>query len=176
MNKLICNILGAPSSGKTTIATSLFSQLKKKGVNVGLVVEYATMAVMEQNIMALQDQLFVWANQQHHIFCASQHYDIVVTDSPILLGHIYNTEASEALRQVILDTHGQYENLNIFVELDATRPYTMSGRIHSLTEALQIHQEIRDLLHRHDIPFLSYHEYTEEEIVALILSVLEDDA
>jgi molybdopterin-guanine dinucleotide biosynthesis protein len=174
MNQLIVNILGPPASGKTTIATSLFSLLKKKGVNVGLVVEYATMAVIEQNQMALKDQLYVWSNQQHHIFCASHHYDIVVTDSPILLGYIYNVQASPALQTVILETHYQYENLNVFVELDAARPYTMAGRIHGLTEAMGINQQILDLLAHYDIPFLRYHDYTEEEIVSLILSVVEE--
>jgi molybdopterin-guanine dinucleotide biosynthesis protein len=175
MNKLVCNILGAPASGKTTIATSLFSQLKRKAINVGLVVEYATLAVMEQNQRALEDQLYVWSTQQHHIFCASTHYDVVVTDSPILLGHIYNVEASSALQTVILETHHQYENLNIFVELDTTRPYNMTGRIHSLTEAMVINQQIIDLLTQHGIPFLRYHEYSDDEIVSLILSVVEDN-
>ena len=38
---LVVNLLGAPGSGKSTIAASIFSKLKFQNLNVELVSEYA---------------------------------------------------------------------------------------------------------------------------------------
>jgi ABC-type dipeptide/oligopeptide/nickel transport system ATPase component len=172
MTKLVCNLFGSPGSGKSVAAASIFTQLKKHHLNVGLVTEYARDAIIEKNALALQNQLFLWATQVHRIFCAYEHYDVVVTDAPILLGSIYNLDATSAMHQVILEQHQKYDNFNIMIPLDSDRPYSMVGRVHSLTESLSINNQIFQLLDSHDIPYLQYSDFEEPEIIGLILDAI----
>lgn len=172
MNRLVVNFLGAPNSGKSTAAASLYAALKKKNHDVGLVTEYARTAVVEQNAAALKDQFYIWATQAHHVFCSWEHYTLTVTDSPILLGAIYNDE-STALLDVILEQHHRYDNFNIFIPLDEGRPYSMVGRIHDLEQSRVINDQIMGLLETYDLPWLNYAEYTEDEIIELIVAALE---
>lgn len=171
--KLICNLIGSPSSGKTVAAASLFSQLKKRHLDAVLVSEFAQEKVVEENKRALQNQLYIFANQQYKIFCAHEHAQVVVTDSPILLAAIYNASAPSALQEVILDQHFRYDNLNILMELDDDIPYSMVGRIHSYEESLVIQDQLKHLLTIHDIPYVPYNAITEGELVDLIIDALQ---
>jgi hypothetical protein len=173
-DKLVVNYFGAPNSGKTVAAASTFSKLKKRHLDTVLINEFATAKVVEENKMALANQLFIWANQQYQIFCGYNHAQVVVTDSPILLGAIYNTQAHPALYEVIFQEHKKFNNLNIMMQLDNSFPYSMVGRIHSFTESLGIEAQIINLLEVNDIPFLFYNQTTEDEIVDLIESSINE--
>jgi molybdopterin-guanine dinucleotide biosynthesis protein len=175
MNRLLVNFYGAPNSGKTVSATSLFAALKKRSVDVVLVTEFAHEKVVEENETALSNQLYIWANQQYKIFSGYRHAQVVVTDSPILLGSIYNKDASESLHDVILTEHHKYTNLNLVMELQDDYPYSMVGRIHSLDESKVIENRIFDLLSFHDIPFLTYKDTTEADLVTFIEDAIRDD-
>lgn len=174
VKKLIVNLYGSPSAGKTVAATSIFSQLKKRGLDVVLVSEFAHEKVVEENKMALSYQLHIWSTQAYRLYCAYQHAQIVVTDSPILLGSIYNDKGSTALHTVILEEHHKYNNLNVVMELDPKYPYSMVGRIHNFDESLEIENRIFEMLSLNDIPFLRYVDTTEEDILALITEAVED--
>lgn len=172
MDRLLINLFGSPGSGKTVAATSLFAKLKARHLDVVLVSEFAHHKVVEENSVALANQLYIWANQQYNIFCGYRHARVVVTDSPILLGCIYN-EGNHSLRTVIEEEHKKYNNFNILMELDGSYPYSMMGRCHSYTESLNIGQRIEDLLTELELPFVRYRDYTEDEIVDLIVNVIE---
>jgi molybdopterin-guanine dinucleotide biosynthesis protein len=179
MNRLVVNFYGAPNSGKTVSATSLFAQLKKRSIDVVLVTEFAHEKVVEENHTALSNQLFIWASQQYKVFAGYRHAQVVVTDSPILLGSIYNQDASPSLHDVILTEHHKYNNLNLVMQLDDEYPYSMVGRIHSQEESKAIENRILELLSLHDIPFLSYKNTTEADLVEFIESAIsenEDDS
>jgi hypothetical protein len=173
MNKLVISFYGSPNSGKTVAASSMFALLKKEHVDVGLVTEYARQAVVEQNTLAISDQLFIWANQNHHIYCAYQHYQVVVTDSPILLGTIYNEDDSGHLKQVIINEYHKYNNFNILLTLNTSHPYSMAGRVHSYTESMSIQNQLVELLDNEEIPYLCYDDTTEDDIVQLVLEAIK---
>lgn len=164
------NLLGPPGAGKSVAAASIYSKTKKRHVDTVLVPEFATDKVIEENSLALKNQLYIWANQQYKIFCGHHHARVVVTDSPILLGAIYNKESSSALYEVILEEHRKYNNLNIIMELDPDFPYSMVGRIHSFTESQSIGNQIVELLEMEHIPYMFYNQISEDEIVDLIVS------
>src|SRR5690348_13880937 len=100
-NKIVVNLYGSPGAGKTVAASSLFAALKRRHIDSLLISEAAKDFIVEGNTLALVDQLYVWATQQHRIFTAYKHAQIVMTDAPILLGAIYNTDATESLMEVI---------------------------------------------------------------------------
>lgn len=172
--KLVVNFFGPPSSGKTVAATSLFAQLKRHHLDVALVSEFATEKVIEENTRALQNQLYIFANQQYKVFCAYQHARVVIVDSPILLAAIYNTDGHGPLYDVILDQHQSYNNLNILMELDDSLPYSMVGRIHSISESRLLGHRIRDMFDKESIPHLPYNNMVESDIVDLILETVRE--
>ena len=49
MKSLVINLAGAPGAGKSTLATEIFSKLKKLGYNCEYVDEYAKHVVYEEN-------------------------------------------------------------------------------------------------------------------------------
>jgi hypothetical protein len=175
LNKLVISFFGSPSSGKTVAATSLFAALKKQHLAVVLVAEFAKEKVVEGNTTALSNQIFIWASQQYNIYSAYRHADLVVTDSPILLGTIYNND-NDDLHKVICREHGRYNNINIMMELDPLHPYSMVGRIHDLEESIEIQNSIFGMLHSNNIPYLLYNSTTEDEIVQLIIENMNDDS
>ena len=64
----IINLIGAPGSGKSTTAAGIFYNLKMKGIKCELLTEYAKDRVWEENFMALNDQLYIFAKQNHKTF------------------------------------------------------------------------------------------------------------
>ena len=57
----VINLIGAPGSGKTTIATDLFSKMKYLGYNVELVTEYAKELVWEQRHETFKNELYIFS-------------------------------------------------------------------------------------------------------------------
>lgn len=73
--------------------------------------------------------------------------DVVVTDSPLLLGIVYSKRLPRIINRVfrgmVKGIFETFDNLNIFVNRVA--PYDPSGRIHTEAEADALKQEIYDL-------------------------------
>lgn len=173
MSKLLVNFLGAPNSGKSTAAAAIFSALKKKDIEPVLVTEFAKEMVIEKNITALAHQEFIMANQLYRLRCAYEYGDLVITDSPILLCHVYNKDASPTLRQYIVESHHTFDNLNLFCFLDEQFKYSMTGRIHNRDEAILIEQKLVDLVDEYQIKCHSFSAMTEMQLVDLILALVE---
>ena len=165
---LIVSMYGAPGVGKTTAACSLYAELKKTNIPVELAAEFAKEKVLEKNKMAMSYQKFIWANQAYRIYCAYQTAQIVITDAPILLGCIYNQPLSWGMEQVIFDEHRQYNHLNIMLKRNHNN-YDENSRHHTLAEAKEIDERIHNLLIDNNIPFIWYDDYTEDDLVQLIL-------
>ena len=168
-NKLVINVFGGPGIGKTTVAAELFTALKQKGVDTAIVPEFATDVIFEGRPDALKHQWYVVANQAYRIWCGYNTMQVVVTDSPILLGPIYDVDASPALLALCLEQHHKYNNLNLVLTRRPELEHNMIGRVHSLTESVSIDNRIVSMLEDNNIPFLNYDEYGTERILQLIL-------
>lgn len=102
---LVVNIFGGPGSGKTTTAWELSERLRKEGFLVEYVSEYAKELTWLQNAPAFSEaqhiaakdlldgsptnQLVLAKEQQRRVEIAIGQVDIVVSDSPTLLGLAY---------------------------------------------------------------------------------------
>jgi nicotinamide riboside kinase len=173
INKLCVNLLGSPSSGKTIVATSLFAKLKARHLDAVYVPEFAKECAVEGNPTIFENQLYIWATQQYRVFCAYRHSPITITDSPILLGALYNSTNSP-LCELILAEHQKYNNLNVLLRLNTEFPYSMIGRVHSQEQSYEIDQNLQNFLEEHEIPFLNYDDFSEEDIIELVVSALHD--
>lgn len=173
---LIIQLYAAPGSGKSTGAAYIFSKLKMAGVNAELVTEFAKDKVWERNGKALQNQAYVFGKQYYRISRLEGEVDVVVTDSPLLLGIMYNADPrlGEPFNQMMISCAKSYESLNFLVR--RVKPYNPKGRLQTESESDAIQVKIKDLLKEH-FPF--YEEINGdiegyEKVVSRTLEYLKD--
>ena len=89
MSKLI-SIMGAPSSGKSTLAASIHYQLKKKGLNSIFVTEAATDYIAEWGIPNTPiDQMVIFYKQLNREKMYMGSKDYIICDSSSILNYFY---------------------------------------------------------------------------------------
>lgn len=169
---LIVNTYGGPGAGKTVAATDLFNAIKKRHIKTDLVTDFAKDMIIQRNTSAMEEQLYIWASQLYRNRCAYKQATITVTDTPVLLGCIYNTPLSPSLKNVIFEEYHKFNNFNLVIPRDNSREYSMFGRVHTEDQSVRIDQDIVELLTDNDIPFNYYDEsnlqYIVDEIVSLV--------
>ena len=142
---LVVNLFAGPGAGKSTGATYIFSKLKMNNVNAEYVGEFAKDLVWENNVKSLECQFYVTGNQIYRIFRCCGEVDVVITDSPILLGVIYNDYGIDSsFNKAVIDEFQSYKNLNYFVVRD--KPYNPAGRVQTEQEAGNIDVTIQNYL------------------------------
>lgn len=144
---LVVNLFGAPGAGKSTGAARIFSNLKLKGINAELVTEYAKDAVWEENKGPFKDQLYIFAQQNYRLTRLRDKVDVVVTDSPLLLSLLYNSNQdfySVPFEELVKQVFDQYNNLNFFLE--RVKPYNPIGRFQTEKESDELSDKLKNLL------------------------------
>ena len=139
-----------PGAGKSTMAAGVFSELKNCGVNAELVTEFAKQKVWEEAYKVFECQMYVCAKQVYRMFTVSKHVDVIVTDSPILLGTAYN-RGDKLLDAILLREYKKYNNIDIF--LKRTKIYNPKGRMQTEDEAKEKDKLIMNILKRNKINF-----------------------
>lgn len=148
---LVVNLFGAPGAGKSTGAAYIFSQLKLRGVNAELVTEFAKDMVWAQNKTAFEDQVYIMGNQSYRMSRLRDKVDVVVTDSPILLGAYYNGDESihPEIKALAGKLFNSYDNFNVFIE--RAKPYNESGRLQTEEESDAISMDLMSFLREYGV-------------------------
>ena len=154
---IVINLFGGPNSGKTTQATGIFHAMKRDGMNVEIVNEFAKMCVWEKNHEMLQDQLYVMAKQNRSVIRLEGQVDICVTDSPILLSAIYRDaygtpKYSNLIDQLALECYNRNDNIN-FMMKRSDESYVQTGRHQDLQGAKKIDDKLYEMFKRHELSF-----------------------
>jgi nicotinamide riboside kinase len=171
----IVNIFAGPGCGKSTTAAALFAELKYRGVNCEYVTEYAKDAVWERRgPKVFEAQEYIFGKQNFKLARVIEEVDLIVTDSPILLGLVYMPEGYpiQSLRETIREAFFLYDSLNIFLTRDEARGYNPKGRNQTADEAKQKDREILSMLDEHKVPYFKvpFSRQTPEAIIQLILA------
>jgi len=169
----VINFFAGPSVGKSTIAPALYVKMKKKGMKVEFVHEFAKDCVWESmtHIFTEQDYIF---GQQHRMIRRLIRHDIdyAVVDSSILLGLLYMPEwFPKSFEPFLLDVFHSYNNINIFLERNPAIPYVQAGRNQTEEQAKHKDVELKTLLHKHAIPYFSF--LSEDGVEDKILKYIE---
>ena len=171
---LIINFLGGPCSGKSTQAAGLYYRLKMRGFNCELITEKAKEFTWEDNQTALSHQLYVSGHQSYRQERVEGKVDIIITDSPIIIGLIYHkkdkTDPTDSFRQLIVDKFKSKNNINIF--LKRLKDYTPVGRNQTEKEAKALDRKNKKVLKDNDIEFVEY-DPTPEGLLQIEAAVLE---
>lgn len=165
MTKVI-NLFGGAGVGKSTLSSEIFAKLKKKGVSVELVTEYAKDLVYDNNNAILDDQFVIFAEQNHRLIRLENKVDYIVTDSPLLLSFIYDKTDNFTFRRLVTRTFNEYLNINYL--LRRTVDYMSNGRLQTEAEAKEFDDIIRKALDLYDIPYteIAVDELTADTIIA----------
>ena len=165
---LIVNLFAGPGAGKTTAALELTAALKKVGYNAEYVSEYAKELVLENKLDLLKDQRAVTDEQFHRLDrLRGSDVEIVVTDSPVLLGEIYGEDRiDDAYRSKILDYHNSFDNFNLFIKRG--KGYQKEGRLQTRAEAVAIDEKVTAMLKEKEIYFGTYSHNTIDATVKKI--------
>jgi hypothetical protein len=157
---LLINFYGGPGCGKSTICAGLFYQLKILGYNCEMALEFAKDKVWEESYKVLDDQIYILGKQFHKLYRLKDKVDIIITDSPILLGAYYQKTRSKALEDLILECRREFNNIDIFLE--RSTDYDPNGRMQTQEEALKIDDGIKLLLQE---KFIEYTSRPKEEAI-----------
>lgn len=153
----VINLFGGPGTGKSTTAAGLFYAMKSLGYKVELVTEFAKDLVYQESFFRLEDQLMIFARQNHKLWVLKDKVDYVIVDSPLLLSNHYfryNGDYDENMfKALVVDTFNRYDNLNILLKRNTVNhPYQEYGRMQTLEEAIQIDASIESILNTVNAP------------------------
>lgn len=145
----VINFFAGPGAGKSTLAAELFVAMKRLGLAVDLVTEYAKDMVWERRDNVLDDQLYVFAKQRRRLIRLRESgVEWAVTDSPLLFSCLYGT-TTPAFRALVQEMFDEFENVNFFVR--RKKAYVELGRVHTETEAHTLDVRARRLCDMHEV-------------------------
>jgi len=132
MTKVI-NLLGGSSVGKSTTSCGLYYNMKLKKINVELVREYVKMWAWLGREVHPYDQIYISGKQAQLESSLYNKVDYIITDSPLLLGPIYElfyTKNSIVLPSVQRQLNYAKENAveHINYVLERHQKYSQLGR------------------------------------------------
>jgi nicotinamide riboside kinase len=171
---LVICFAGPPGAGKSTMAASVFSSLKKNGINCELVTEYAKDKTWEHNMCALRCQEYVFGKQSYKLARCRDEVDVIVTDSPLPLTIIYTKDEKikEPLTALAMTVYNSYDNINFFI--NRVKPYNPKGRNQTAEESDALSAEIKNLYQQLNIPYTEINgdEAGYEAAIAKIITIL----
>ena len=144
------NLFGGPGSGKSTTALGVAYEMKKAGLRVELIPEFAKSMVWQDRTDVLEKEpWYVHAKQLHYLKSVEDKVDWIITDSPSLLAAAYTGDL--ALQSFIYQEFKKASAINFLVR--RVKPYQAYGRTQSEEEARALDVKIKNLLEWHRIGY-----------------------
>lgn len=165
---ILINLYGGPCSGKSTICAGLFYELKKRGYDCEMALEFAKEKVWDESYKILEDQIYIFGKQYHKIKRLYGKVNIIISDSPLLLNIWYDKSENKIFKELVLDRLQEFSHRDFFISRG--EDYNENGRIHTLQEAKQIDEGLKKLLEESKI---DYTIFPQETAIMDIIKYLE---
>lgn len=175
---IIINIIGGPGTGKSIIASDVFSALKRKYVSCDISAEYIKRKLREQALKVVQNQVYIFAKQQFQLFSMKDDVQVIVTDAPFILCPIYDKTNCPFLKGLSIKEFKKYRNLTYFIERDKKVVYEQEGRYQDLKGARAVDKKVKKFLIDNKIEYKSLNGIgvdSLEVIVNDIVKILDND-
>ena len=174
----IINMISGPCSGKSVLAADLFVHMKKKGMHVEYLQEYAKKLVWLKDFDMLNNQHLVSYKYYKSIKALSEcnELEYIILDSSLLNGLYYNRNNlnnlsnMEKTELLILKYFEEFENINLFVKR-GKHEYEQAGRIETEQESKSIDIHLEKILSHYEISYTTV-QIGEEDTIEKILSSL----
>ena len=172
----VINYFGGPCISKSTSALRTTAELKENRISSELVTEFAKDKVWCKDFFALECQPFITGTQLYKQWVLHGQVKYVVTDSPLLLGIVYQGfGCTPEWEQSVVQQFKMFDNINILLKRNNdVHPYEQEGRVQSYEEALEKDEQIKQLLLRYDVPFTEVEVQREGAHVKRITKLLID--
>jgi len=151
----VLNLFGGPGAGKSTTSAEVFALMKREGLRVELVTEYAKDLTWEARSGALENQLYILAKQDHRLRRLTGQVDWIVTDSPLLLSLAYAEGGvfdRAWFKGTVVGAFNSYDNFNVQLLRDDRVAYERFGRSQELDEAHKLDMRIKKLMSDYSPP------------------------
>lgn len=167
---LVVNLYGGPGAGKSTVAAGVFYELRVRGINVELAMEWIKDKVFDGSPYPFNDQIYTYAKQRKRII-QLKGVDVVITDSPLLLGLAYDKTNSKELRELALADYSSTVNLNFYIERN--HAYSSIGRRQSEQSAIQMDNKIKSILYDCNVKCINVlSTVAKDEITRIVTDIL----
>ena len=156
MKTKFINFFAGPGASKTTSSSGLFFELKKRGINSEIIVEYAKEKVWSEDLRSLECQPYITGKQFYRQWRVNGKVNYAVTDSPIILGIVYQGfGCDENWEKAVLNQFSLFDNLNIFLERNSeAHGFQQEGRTQNEEECKELDRKIKNLLEENHIPYI----------------------
>jgi nicotinamide riboside kinase len=158
----VINLFGESGAGKSTLAAELYAKMKKRGLKVELVREFAKELAWDGRVIGPFDQIAIIGEQMRRESSLFGKVDYIITDSPAMLGAFYMDYNHN--QDFMTDTVSKYISYarydhdvlfkNIMVERQGE--YEVSGRYETEAQANQMRINLKDFLWREGVKFNDY--------------------
>ena len=168
----VINLYGGPGTGKSTTAAALFAIMKRNGINVELVTEFAKDLVWTERNKELGDQIYIFGKMYHKLWRLRDKVDYVIIDSPLPLCAYYDREGLPGFKELVLNMYNTFTNYNF--RLKRHFKYQEEGRYQTEHEADNVDAEIIDLIKNNGIELMDINNpntQPEYEILEHVLGV-----
>lgn len=144
---LVVNIFGGPGCGKSTVASKIFSELKRRGVEAACPEEHAKLAIWSGRPWLLDEQVIMVGKTWETLTNLRERVSVIIVDSPILLCSVYAGDREpEPFHDLVLDLHRRSPRVNLMVVRPAGEDYDPANRREDAQQARAIDGRIRGLL------------------------------
>lgn len=151
MNTRLINFLGSPGSGKTTLGSQLFAELKILGYDVEFVTEFVKTWTYTDRKVNKYGQYYIFGKETENQQRLFNKVDFIIADSPVLLTAFYQ-EYYWGSNSLIAPCHEFYNNAkedgietyNIYV--DRKYKYNSKGRFQTEEESNEVHKALLEWL------------------------------
>lgn len=156
---ILINMLGSPSSGKTSLSAKLFAQLKAMDLNAEYTSEYVKGWAWEGKKVGPFDQFYIFGKETHNQSRLFDKVDFVISDSPVMLTAFYHYfyNGNEALNEVCrnfykLTDEAGVKVINFF--LPRKKQYVTKGRYQTEQEANKVAEDLKNWLKKEGYDYI----------------------
>lgn len=157
----VINLYGGPGTGKSTTAAALFALMKRNGINVELVTEFAKDLVWTERNKELGDQIYIFGKMYHKLWRLRDKVDYVIIDSPLPLCVYYDRENLPGFKELVFNMYNSFTNYNF--RLRRKFKYQEEGRYQTEVEADKVDEDLIKLVEDNGVEILDVCTYPNPE-------------
>lgn len=148
---IVVNLFGGPCTGKSTLCGGIFTELKRRGVDCEMALEYVKDLVWEESHKKIGNQQYIFGKQHNRHFRLDKKVKVVITDSPLLNSIVYYNGNNPYFKDNVMWEFKQLNSLNYY--LSRTFEYVENGRMQTLEEAKVVDDTYKKLLDDNSISY-----------------------
>jgi adenylate kinase family enzyme len=178
---VVINLIGGSGLGKSTTAALIFGEMKLQGLHCELVREYVKEWAWAGRKIEAGDQKIIFENQYARENLYYNKLDYIVTDSPLLLGPMYEKfyTGEDPTAELVFDGMKSAEKegvtyVNFF--LKRNKAFDPRGRYETEEQAKEVDAFMEKYLTEKSIPFHTINTNDKERVTEIINKVLKKDA